>query len=147
MFEGITRDPYLIENSSYKRLKDEYLKYGKLIIAFDFDNTVYDYHKKGDTFNNVINLLRKLKDYAYLIVFTNSPPERYSEIENYLKEQDIPYNGINENAPSIKAEGRKIYYNVLLDDRAGLLQVYNELSRLYDEVIEPKRNSEHLMKK
>ena len=77
MFEGITRDPYLIENSSYKRLKDEYLKYGTLIIAFDFDSTVYDYHKKGDTFNNVINLLRKLKDYAYLIVFTNSPPERY----------------------------------------------------------------------
>ena len=139
------RDPFLIEENSYNRLRKEFLTYGTLIIAYDFDNTVYDYHKKGDTFNNVINLLRKLKDYAYLIVFTNSPPERYPEIEKYLKEQEIPYNSINENAPFIKAEGRKIYYNVLLDDRAGLLQVYNELSRLYDEEIEPIRKSEHLI--
>ena len=31
--------------------------------------------------------------------------------------------------------GRKIYYNILLDYCAGLNQTYNELLKLYNEVI------------
>ena len=30
-----------------KRLLEEYYKYGKLIVAFDYDNTIYDYHQNG----------------------------------------------------------------------------------------------------
>ena len=33
---------------------------------------------------------------------------------------------------------RKLYYNVFLDDRAGLLQTYEELTRLYNEEIKVK---------
>lgn len=39
-------DYYLQESKSYQRLEDEFKKYGKLIFCVDFDDTIYDYHKK-----------------------------------------------------------------------------------------------------
>ena len=48
-------DEYLIPNSSFLRLYKEYKQYGSLVIAYDFDNTVYDFHQKGNTYWNVIH--------------------------------------------------------------------------------------------
>ena len=70
-------DQYLRVNSSYERLKSEYDKYGSIVVAFDFDNTVYDFfHKEGHTYDDVIQLLRNLKSIGcYLICFTASEDE------------------------------------------------------------------------
>jgi hypothetical protein len=123
-------DEYLVPNSSFLRLYKEYQQYGSLVIAFDFDNTVYDYHIKGGTYNNVIDLLINLKEIGcYLICFTANSNTKF--VEDYLRFCNIPFDGINENPPFFKSEMRKIYYNVLLDDRAGLSQVYQELNLLY----------------
>ena len=83
----------------------------------------------------VKDLIRKYEKYAYFIVFTSSTPDRYDEIKSILDKEKLPYNSINEDAPFIPFTGRKVYYNILLDDRAGLNQTYNELLRLYNEVI------------
>ncbi len=40
-------DFYLKPGNSRRRLLEEYKRYGSLVIAFDFDDTVYDFHKKG----------------------------------------------------------------------------------------------------
>lgn len=40
-------DFYLQPGNSYKRLEDEFKKYGKLIFCVDFDDTIYDFHKTG----------------------------------------------------------------------------------------------------
>lgn len=128
-------DEYLETENSYNRLKKEFLSHGKLIIAYDFDSTVFNYHNNNASYEMVKNLIRNYKDYAYFIVFTSSLPERYDEIKKYLEEENIPFNSINEDAPFISFTGRKVYYNILLDDRAGLHQTYNELLRLYNEVI------------
>ncbi len=40
-------DFYLQANNSYNRLEEEFKKYGKLIFCVDFDDTIYDFHKKG----------------------------------------------------------------------------------------------------
>jgi len=123
-------DFYLSEENSYKRLLEEYEKY-KLIIAYDFDNTVFDYNEKGYGFENVIELLRVCKEIGcYLTVFTSDGPERIPQIESHLKANNIPYDGINENPDIIKFNGRKIYYNILLDDRSGLPSAYRILARV-----------------
>lgn len=128
-------DIYLNDYACESRLYKEYLKYGRLIIAYDFDNTVYDYHNIGLKFDKVINLLRECEKMGfYLIVFTCSKEERYPEIEKYLKENDIPYHAINKNAPGINFAHGKIYYNILLDDRAGLKSAYENLSNLIDSI-------------
>lgn len=124
-------DFYLNEENAYNRLKEEYEKYHTLIVAFDFDNTVYDYNNKGIKFQNVIDLLKVCKEIGcYLSVFTSDGDDRIPEIKEFLDKNDIPYDAINENHHSITFIGRKIYYNILLDDRAGLASAYRILSRV-----------------
>lgn len=125
------QDEYLIQNASFMRLWDEYQKYGSLSIAFDFDNTVFDFHKKGGTYFQVVELLGDLKHYlgCWLAVWTANEDEAF--VADYLHTNNIPYDAINENPPFWKgSNSRKIYYNALLDDRAGLIQVYQELKLL-----------------
>lgn len=123
------RDEYLVENASLQRLLREYKEHKSLVIAYDFDNTVYDFHKKGNTYNDVIVLLRELRDLGcFLICFTANTDELF--ITKYLIENNIPFDSINANPPFFQCNARKIYFNALLDDRAGLIQVYNDLRLL-----------------
>lgn len=57
-------DFYLQANNSYNRLEEEFKKYGKLIFCVDFDDTIYDFHKKGRTYENVISLLQRWENYS-----------------------------------------------------------------------------------
>jgi hypothetical protein len=122
-------DYYLNSENSYTRLLDEYQKYNTLVVAFDFDDTVYDFHKKGRLYTDVINLLRALKEInCYLICWTGQ--EDLAFVKQYLLENNIPFDGINENPPFHLSTSKKVYANVYLDDRAGLKQVFEELNQL-----------------
>lgn len=122
-------DYYLDNNNVTQRLIDEWKQYGKIIVAYDYDDTVYDYWKKGRTYDNVINLLRKCREYgAYFIVFTACGKDQENDIKQYLTDNDIPFDKINENMDFINFTGRKVYYNILLDDRAGLQSAYDCLN-------------------
>lgn len=122
-------DFYLDTQNSANRLLEEYERYKTIALAFDFDDTVYDFHKKGRTYDQVIELLRKLKSInCYLICWTGQTD--LSFVESYLKENNIPFDAINENPPFYQSTSRKIYANAYLDDRAGLKQTYEELTTL-----------------
>lgn len=70
-------DRYSHYTESLSRLQEEYNKYETLYIAFDFDNTVFDYHQKGDTFPKVEELLKKCKKEGLkLILFTANEQEK-----------------------------------------------------------------------
>lgn len=126
-------DEYLNPAASYMRLLNEYKKYNSLVIAYDFDNTVYDFHHKGETYDMVIELLRELKQLGcYLICFTANDDQSF--VNNYLVANFIPFDAINENPPFFKSNQRKIYFNALLDDRAGLYQVYTELKTIVKQI-------------
>jgi hydroxymethylpyrimidine pyrophosphatase-like HAD family hydrolase len=119
---------YLNPNNVVERLVIEWKKYGKLVIAYDFDNTVYDYHKQGHIYDEVIQLLREChKQGAFLTVFTACADEKFPWIKEFLTENNIPFDAINESPDYIPFSGRKIYYNILLDDRAGLQSAYEDL--------------------
>lgn len=122
-------DYYLDTKHSLARILEEYKKHSSLIVAFDFDDTVYDFHQKGRLYTDVITLLRELKHFnCYLICWTGQSDLGF--VENYLIDNAIPFDNINEHAPFRRSESRKIYANVYLDDRAGLQQVYQELNHL-----------------
>lgn len=61
-------DFYLQSNNSYNRLEEEFKKYGKLIFCVDFDDTIYDFHKKGRTYENVISLLPHSERYRIKVL-------------------------------------------------------------------------------
>lgn len=126
-------DFYLNPENSQNRLMEEYRKYGSLVVAFDFDDTVYDFHKKGRLYNDVILLLKKLKKLnCYLICWTGQ--ENLGFVASYLRANKIPFDSINEDPPFNKTKSKKVYANAYLDDRAGLYQVYNELKYLTENI-------------
>ena len=132
-------DEYLKPNASFIRLLNEYNLHKSLVIAYDLDNTLYDFHKKGETYHQVMQLLRNLKEIGcYMICFTANPDKGF--IYSYLMSNNIPYDAINENPPFFKSNERKIYFNALLDDRAGLQQVYNELNLLITIIKQKNEN-------
>ena len=116
----MSKHPYLDHDTCVKRLLEWHEKNGRLIVAYDFDNTVYDYHHKGHDYSEVVDLIRRAKQAGcYLIVFTGN--EDSTLVRGFLDENSIPYDQINEQAPFVLTTARKIYYNLLLDDAAGLL--------------------------
>ena len=121
-------DPFTHKEMVKKRWKTELEKYGKLIIAFDFDYTVHNYREEDNfAYDVVMQLLRDWRPYAHFIVFTASPEERYPYIKNYLEKNNIPYDKINEDILE-RNYTRKIYYNVFLDDRAGVRETVEILT-------------------
>lgn len=127
MYFNMTRtDEYLETGKSLRRLLDEYRKYGSLTIGFDFDGTVYDYHQTGATYNFVIDLLQDLKEMnCKLICWTAQSDLEF--VETFLKENNIPFDGINTDGIPLGWDSRKPFFSALLDDRAGLKQVYDDL--------------------
>jgi len=121
-------DRYLDQIEQNNRLLAEWRKYGSIIVAYDFDDTVFDYHKRGDTYVRLVDLLRRAEKLgAFLIVFTGCSQETIlSTVRPYLRNNQIPFQNINEDGP-VKSESRKIYFNILLDDRAGLVSAFETL--------------------
>lgn len=144
VYENIAKqtDEYMIKNKAYNRIKDEYKKYGKtFIIACDFDNTLYDYHKKGNTYNKMIELMKWWQDKAKVVIWTGRHEEaQYVEIREYLANIGLTrVNGINEDTEEAKFNkamygGRKLFANIYVDDRAGLNETYEMLTRLKTEI-------------
>lgn len=130
-------DYYLNKENSFNRLLDEYKKYDCIVVAFDFDDTVYDFHKKGRVYPKIIQLLRELKSInCYLICWTGQ--QNLEFVKEYLYTKDIPFDSINENPPFYSSTSKKIYANAYLDDRAGILQVYSELKELVHKIKDKK---------
>lgn len=131
-------DKFLKPGNSYQRLMDEYRKYKSLIIAFDFDGIVHDYHGEGRLqFHKMIRTLRACRAAGFqLVCFTANPDEAY--VRDYLMQQDIPFDCINETPEPVRSliplNPKKIYYNLLLDDRAGLGEAYRQLNTLLKEI-------------
>ena len=121
-------DRYLNHNQNVKRLCREWKEHNGIIIAFDFDNTVFDYHNNGDTYDSIINVLKICKDMGCtLILFTSCEETKYNFMIEYLSSIGIHPDYINEQPDCIPFKGKKIYYNILLDDRAGLESAYKVL--------------------
>ena len=116
-----------------QRLITEYNKHKNLIIAFDFDNTVFDYHKEGNQYeyDDVINLLKYCYDSGMTLVLYTCE-ENIDKIKwkiNWCKEyMGFTPHYVNK-SPVLKQSYKngKIYYNILLDDRAGLNEAYSIL--------------------
>lgn len=133
--------------SDYKaivRLVLDYIKHGQLIVAYDYDSTVFDFHGTGDSFDMVKELLREARPYAKFIVYTHSNDDRHDSIKKYLDDNDLPWDTINEGLvwANGKKEG-KLFYSHFLDDRAGLRSAYIILDRVIEILkMEPKDSVE-----
>jgi len=107
------------------RLLKEWMEHGKIIIACDYDDTLRNWSLDDDeTRAKVIELLKIAKTTgAYIVIFTACSPDRYDEIKTFCAEQGIIIDSINKNPIDLPyGNDKKVYANIFLDDRAGLLQ-------------------------
>lgn len=125
-----------------KRLLEEYKKYGKLIVAFDYDNTIFDYHNNGGDYSCVVNLLRHCTMLGFEMILFSTEEDEDKIIEkqvecvqmrvgNLINDMIIPPFTSSRLFPNSK----KPYYNILPDDRAGLEESYEILKYVVDEII------------
>jgi hypothetical protein len=130
-------DRYLYTEQQVQRLITDWIKHGSIIVAYDFDNTVFDYHQNGDTYKEVIEQLQMLGHMGCtMICFTSCDESRYPEIRRHLISNGIPCHGINIDSSDVPYRGRKIYYNVFYDDRSGLGQVYDVMFQVIEKIKE-----------
>jgi MoaA/NifB/PqqE/SkfB family radical SAM enzyme len=122
-------DPYFSTDRNVDRLLEQYKLHGKLIVAFDFDDTIYDYHKKGHDYPKVVELLKLCSAMGFtMIMFSTKEDEKeLDENANYCEELGITEIWIN--CGPIMPDAKKPFYNIYLDDKAGLAQAYDILNQ------------------
>lgn len=117
-----------------RRLLWEYRHYEQLIVGVDFDNTIKPVRSK-ESCEEVIELLRRCsKDPKIVLCLWSICPEgeEQSKVE-YCESQGIHIDYINTSPYNIgEWKGNKQFFNVLLDDRAGLESAYNNLKYVLD---------------
>ena len=134
-------DEFLKPNHALERLLREYKEYGYLVIAYDFDNTISPMGDNTATYNQVIQLIKDLKANikCKMVCWTANPNLDY--VEKYLIANNIPYNGINCDGIELSYNSRKPAFSALLDDRAGLIEVYTYLSEFLKIIIAERKGS------
>lgn len=127
-------------NQCALRLAKDFKKHNNLIVAFDFDNTIFDYHNNGGDYSEVISLLKECSSLGFImILFTSDDsPTRLEWMVEYCFHYGIRVDYINE---SPIMDTIKPYYNILLDDRAGLESAYNSLNDAINLIKEIKHAS------
>lgn len=124
------------------RLIEQYQTQDKIVIAYDFDDTVRPYYSADCIeVQSVLRMCKKILN-PYFIVFTSN--NNHDDIKRFLDEENIPYDSINENAPFVDfiKSGDKLFYNVLLDDKSGLGEVVQTLKTLNRLVLNKKITKE-----
>jgi hypothetical protein len=118
------------------RLYQEWKQHGKIIIAVDFDDTISPWKFKDtedlQQLDKTIQLLRVAQETgAYVVIFTACNPDRYDEIKSYCSSKKLTIDSIN-NTPLDLPYGNhgKVYANIFLDDRAGLLESMSILEKV-----------------
>lgn len=124
-------DPFLDNGNVIQRLLKEYYEHGSLIIGVDFDNTIYDCHKKGFKFPALISLLQSCSNAGFtLCPFTaNNNHSLVTEVFNSI---DVDIYTINKSP--VEFDSRKPFFNILLDDRAGLSSAYTALNAVLSQI-------------
>lgn len=127
---------------SIERLYRDYLKYDTLYIAFDFDNTIWDFDNAKTNYSdniefahkNVIDILKKCKKHGFKLILWTSCPK----IEDEITKNDICKSwGIDPdyiNWSPLSPGATKPHFSLLLDDRAGLESAMYILDELFKRI-------------
>jgi hypothetical protein len=118
----------------FNKLYGVYEQHQNLIIALDFDDTIFDWKNSGYDLEYIRDLVRRCQKHlnAKVILFTCREGLVLSEAIDYCNDQGIGLWGVNKN-PDHPPTSSKPFYNVLLDDKACLAEVAAVLERLLKE--------------
>ena len=120
---------YLNDRKVIDRLKKEYSTYKNLIIGFDIDCTIYDYHNEGLDLQPVIDLLKRCSDLGFTMCMNSlSLGEGMGTRKAWMASKlGIKVDYINSSPLLTEQDSQwptKPFFSIYLDDRAGLSSAY-----------------------
>ena len=121
-------DPYTNEFRAAARLVNEWKKHKSIIIGVDFDGTMYDCHRENFVFPYLLSTIKQAQVLgAKLCVWTANNDKEL--VDSRWKELGLTYDYYNESPMKLHINQIKPYFNILLDDRAGLDSALSTLTR------------------
>ena len=109
-----------------------------IIVGVDFDDTVFpftDTSYSRTRCNKVVNLVKELKDKITICLYTVADNESLKYKKYILETLGIKAAYINE-SPIKLGNGDKPYFNILLDDKAGLNETIEILTEFKNKINE-----------
>lgn len=105
----------------YDKLSKIFKAHRNIYLAIDFDDTIFDWKNKGYECDYVVDLVKRCQDKlnAKVLLYTCRQGGMLDEAVKYCESVKINLYGVNDN-PDYPKNGSKMYYNVLLDDKACL---------------------------
>ena len=126
-------DPYCNQHRAAERLYAEYTKHGNLIIGVDFDDTIYDCHANGYVFPVTIDVLKEAQALGCkLCVWTANADKAL--VHSVWADLGLTINYYNESPIKFHDNQVKPYFNLLLDDRAGLSDALYSLITVVERI-------------
>lgn len=117
------------------QLIEVYEKHGKIIIGVDFDDTVFPFNKSVANINRcneVVEIVRDLKPYSIICLWSVADAQSLIYKEHIMDLYGIKPDYVNDSPLNKWGESKKVYFNIQLDDKAGLnetLQVLKNFKR------------------
>ena len=112
-------DPYTNEFRAAARLLNEWKKHNSIVIGVDFDDTIYDCHSNGFEFPHTVTTLKRAQSLgAKLCVWTANADKEL--VERTWSKLGLAYDCYNRSPIVLHENQVKPYFNLLVDDRAGL---------------------------
>tara|TARA_R110000772_G_scaffold54130_1_gene123558 strand:- start:71023 stop:71421 length:399 start_codon:yes stop_codon:yes gene_type:complete len=125
-----------IDKLNLKKLLEAYDKHGHLIIGVDFDNTIYPLDKKREEIcHSVRELLKECKEHSKLCLYTVADENSLRYKATIMGLWGIPPDYINESPIQKWGYCVKPYFNILLDDKAGLTEAFNLLKQFNSKLL------------
>jgi hypothetical protein len=111
-------------------------KHGNIIVAVDFDDTIRDSFNKGLDLTPIHDIVKRAKNIGCkIVIYTARNKSEWIEVTEYCNDIGIEYDAINEDVIKLpKPTSGKIYYNIFLDDRAGLRESFEILTSFVETV-------------
>tara|TARA_R110000851_G_scaffold160786_1_gene304086 strand:+ start:11147 stop:11563 length:417 start_codon:yes stop_codon:yes gene_type:complete len=126
-----------------ERLVNEWLEHGKIVLAVDYDDTIFHWrHRSQKECDETIRLVKWAQTTgAYVIIHSCSDDDRHDEMLAFCHFKGLEIDTINKNAIELPyGQQGKPYYNWQLCDRSGLQYASEVLEEAIKEVISINNN-------
>ena len=139
MLLGLVSDPYFDTDRCVNRLIEVYKQHKDVIVGFDFDDTIYDYHGKGFIYREAIWLLKECSRIGLTMVLltTQDTDQKIEDIKVLCGDMGVRVDYVNL-SPILNGKAAhypvKPFVNILLDDKAGLGQACEILGKFLEGI-------------
>lgn len=123
-----------VSNKQLQKLNDIYFEHGSLIIGVDFDDTIFALDPQREVIcNSIRKLIKECKVHSEICLYTVASNQDIKYKIELMKLWGIEPNYVNESSVKL-GNGAKPFFNILLDDKAGLIESYNLLKKFNDNL-------------